>query len=251
MTGNSGGKTELPLWVVVILNCYRPISLCLILFGIALLFWSYIPFFLPAILIFLYELIRGKVKPRPKPLTKPTLAQLFGVIFLLVGLAVTWLFPVFLLHYWERGNLDALQTCIQMRLPVDFNVQFAGQDTPLHLFASRNNMDMVEFLLDHGANLEAQNRQGFTPLAFAVQGNHLKMTEYLLRRGADIHAKSSRGTVAHTAAEWGYVEMMKLLLKHGADINARGPSNRTVRENARFYQHGGVERFLQEKGASR
>jgi ankyrin repeat protein len=61
-----------------------------------------------------------------------------------------------------------------------------------------------------------------TPLWFAVQGRQpadLEILEQLIRHGADINAQGEYGTTAlHIACAWGQLEAVKYLVGKGADL---------------------------------
>ena len=100
--------------------------------------------------------------------------------------------------------------------------------TPLHLAAWWNdNPEMVELLLDRGANIEAQDDYGSTPLHLATTiGNNPEVAALLLNRGADIEARDDNvGTPLHWAAN--NPEVTALLLDRGADIAAKGHAGST------------------------
>lgn len=62
----------------------------------------------------------------------------------------------------------------------------------LHLAARYNRIDLVNFLLDQGADIQAQapGYRACTPLHVAAWQNHDEMVKLLVSRGADINARS-------------------------------------------------------------
>lgn len=70
----------------------------------------------------------------------------------------------------------------------DINAEFAGRhsETPLHWAASSDDVDVIDVLLDHGANIEAPGSVigGGTPLSDAVAFGQWKAARRLVERGA-------------------------------------------------------------------
>jgi len=94
-------------------------------------------------------------------------------------------------------------------------------DTPLHYAAVNGDTEIVEMLLNRGANINAKNWCGITPLHNAVKSKKMEITEYLLKRGAYVNARNSYNvTPLHFAVEKGSEEIVRLLLKHGAYVNS-------------------------------
>lgn len=83
--------------------------------------------------------------------------------------------------------------------------------------------EVVEILIDHGADVNARNHRGETPLHEAARRGRDTVVEVLLQRGADANARCSGGrTPLHEAACPGSsVGTMQLLLEHGADVGAK------------------------------
>jgi len=56
---------------------------------------------------------------------------------------------------------------------------------------------------------------------FVAGYNRVAVVEYLLQHGADVHAKDKGYLVPlHNAASYGHFEVTELLVSHGANVNA-------------------------------
>nr|DBA28692.1 TPA: hypothetical protein GDO54_009002 [Pyxicephalus adspersus] len=95
--------------------------------------------------------------------------------------------------------------------------------TPLILAATAGHVGVVEILLDNNADIEAQSeRTKDTPLSLACSGGRQEVVELLLARGANKeHRNVSDYTPLSLAASGGYVNIIKILLNAGAEINSR------------------------------
>jgi cytohesin len=65
--------------------------------------------------------------------------------------------------------------------------------TPLHVAAANPNLELAQFLLEHGADVNARDAESRAPLHFAVKRRDLEMIRLLLDAGADPNAKDSTG----------------------------------------------------------
>ena len=54
----------------------------------------------------------------------------------------------------------------------------------------------VKFLIDHGADVNAETAQGFTALIYASRDGFLKTVEHLITNGAEVDAQTSFGYTA-------------------------------------------------------
>jgi ankyrin repeat protein len=84
--------------------------------------------------------------------------------------------------------------------------------------AARNgHTEVVEYLLDHGAAIDAKGVFGATALHWAAINNHRDVVELLVRRGASLDLRDARynSTPAGWAREGGHIELADFL--HSAD----------------------------------
>jgi ankyrin repeat protein len=81
-----------------------------------------------------------------------------------------------------------------------------------------SNVDMIDLLLKHGANLDRQSNAGRTALMEAVTREGTLVVRYLLAKGANVNIKAPSGHTALILAAYnGRLEIAKLLLSAGAD----------------------------------
>jgi ankyrin repeat protein len=99
--------------------------------------------------------------------------------------------------------------------------------TALMAAAGNGDLDAVNCLLDHGANVKAKTPTGFTALVAAALSGNAKVVALLLERGADPNAiaELERGvlqTPAGVAASMGHADCLRLLMAAGAEVNVQG-----------------------------
>uniref|UniRef100_A0A8C9SL90 Poly [ADP-ribose] polymerase n=1 Tax=Scleropages formosus TaxID=113540 RepID=A0A8C9SL90_SCLFO len=102
------------------------------------------------------------------------------------------------------------------------------QSTPLHFAAGYNRVAVVEFLLQHGADVHAKDKGGLVPLHNACSYGHYEVAELLVLHGAVVNvADLWKFTPLHEAAAKGKYEICKLLLQHGADPTKKNRDGNT------------------------
>lgn len=96
-------------------------------------------------------------------------------------------------------------------------------DTALHYAAWEGDVSAIIGLLEHGADINARNKDGNTPLHTAVFGGQVSVIEELLKDRkvkADIEASNNdKNTPLHCAAWAGNRTIFDLLIKKGANRN--------------------------------
>jgi len=95
------------------------------------------------------------------------------------------------------------------------DVAAAWNAYPLRWAAENGHTKVVRFLLEHGANVHAQDDEA---LRWAAEKGNAETVRVLLEAGADVHSMGDYGI--RLAAENGHTETVKVLLEHGADVYA-------------------------------
>ena len=78
---------------------------------------------------------------------------------------------------------------------------FGGAQTPLHMAATYNNDECVEYLVEKGADCDCIDIDGRTPLMCAVERGAVECASLLVRLGANVGMKSNRGEASSRAGE--------------------------------------------------
>ena len=103
-------------------------------------------------------------------------------------------------------------------LGVDVNGTCSGRwcGAPLNEAAAGGFADEVEFLLSHGADVNAPTDLGFTPLMLAARNGHESALKLLIAAGADLNANRDGETALNMAKERQQYRIVYLLRKAGA-----------------------------------
>lgn len=95
-----------------------------------------------------------------------------------------------------------------------------GEDPILTKAVKKNNLDLIQLLLDHGAEVDGTNEYEETPLYTAAYAGYTEIAELLLQAKANVNARvANGGSIIYGACMRNKPEMVKLLLSHGADIH--------------------------------
>ncbi len=126
----------------------------------------------------------------------------------------------------QKGRTDLAR----LLLDHGANVNIKGgsiEITPLHWAATH--VEVAEFLIDKGADVNAIDKNLITPLHRAALGSGSKVAKILIDKGADVNAKDSRGrTPLHDAAGYGNDQMVELLIERGAQVDVKDKRGTTA-----------------------
>lgn len=92
--------------------------------------------------------------------------------------------------------------------------------TAVHVAASIECEETLEFLYAQGADFNAQSRSGNTPLMMAAHNGNLKIVKLLIELGADVNVRNNKGKTAMNFAMTKWHEKITIyLLQNGAEPN--------------------------------
>ena len=127
----------------------------------------------------------------------------------------------------QNGNTEVVKYLLENGADVN------AQDTVLsrsaiHFAAENGNLDCVRCIAEQDSNLLDKDIYGATALHYAAKCNRLDVMKYLVSKKMDYSAKDARGwTAMHYAACGGNIDIVRYLLAKGLNINARTKSGHT------------------------
>ncbi len=147
---------------------------------------------------------------------------------------------------WKTGNLGHFDQFIETGC-LDVDHPCDGRNvTLLHLAARFGITELATRLIEHGANVNAKDIDGYSPLHFCMHGPCIGVARLLIEHGADANAKTNQGTTPlHSCVRYSAMtlrqamaskatgialtakdgsksfEAARLLIEHGADVNAK------------------------------
>ena len=126
----------------------------------------------------------------------------------------------------RTNDMATLRTLV--RTAADANAKTQSGDPLLMVAAAAGSADAVRFLLDQGADVNAQNAFGATALIWAA--TDLQKVQLLVARGANVNAaaKSGRTAAMVAAMSEGTGPIVRLLALKGADLKAKDAFQNTL-----------------------
>ncbi len=137
-------------------------------------------------------------------------------------------------HIKEGGNLNARTE--------------AGESVLAYALKSKVDQDMLELLVENGADLFYSDDEGVSILDFAVTYNNMFMVKLLLEKGKDVNdiTRKSGFTPLMAAVCYGRYEIFRMLLDAKADVSAVERKGMTALDFARKMRKKSMIKLLEE-----
>ena len=118
----------------------------------------------------------------------------------------------------QRGSIEVVNALLQAG--ADPNPTLENVETPLHRAALRSSLPVVSALLAAGANPNATNNTGTTPLMMSTDADSIEVVRALLAAGADVNRVDEKGDNALTNGIQSInILVLRELLQAGVDVN--------------------------------
>ncbi len=115
----------------------------------------------------------------------------------------------------RSGNLSYIQEGIEAGLNIDKRQKGVRALTEASKYGQ---FEVVQLLLENGADVDAANKKGSTPLMLASERGRVDVVRLLLQYDADIFVENEKGNTALIQAEKnGHTEIIEILQEAGAE----------------------------------
>ncbi|KAH7177288.1 ankyrin repeat-containing domain protein [Fusarium sp. MPI-SDFR-AT-0072] len=130
-----------------------------------------------------------------------------------------------------EGDLDIVKLLIENKATVDKREappDAGWSRTPMHVAVDWNRPEIVQYLLEKGADPDARDSDGIPVIGAAISGGHSSVVQWLVDANADVNVTyyNNKLTPLHEACP--HPEIVRLLLQHGADINKVNEDSRSA-----------------------
>ncbi|KAK3773373.1 hypothetical protein RRG08_023251 [Elysia crispata] len=124
----------------------------------------------------------------------------------------------------EENKIEVLKKLLSKpRVKQLINESDCYDNSPLHIAAKQGYLEILQCLLENGADLDDKNEEEETPLHLAAKHGRTNIVRELIKTDTTIvnDEDEDSNTALHLAAQCGHHKVVKLLLDLGADVSAR------------------------------
>ncbi|WP_353281274.1 ankyrin repeat domain-containing protein [Wolbachia endosymbiont (group A) of Andrena trimmerana] len=154
-----------------------------------------------------------------------------------------------LLNATKIGNISEVTGLVNQGANV--NTEDRDGNTPARNAVLKGHFGIIKYLVEKGVSLKAEDHYCGPPTCNAAYSGHLNILKYLISKCVDINDTDKNGwTPLHFAAWRGYLEVANFLIEKGADINAENIFGRKPIHIAAENNNKDIIDFFLSKGMS-
>lgn len=143
------------------------------------------------------------------------------------GADINWIGPYFhtALHYATMAERsDMVQWLLDNGAEISIN---GDARSPLHIAAVKGSFNIVKILVKHDCEMDTRDSFNFTPFSLACLRGHVDIVEYMgenCKTGTNLNLNDG----LQKAAECGHLKVIKYLIHKGADVNSVNSSGESA-----------------------
>jgi len=150
-----------------------------------------------------------------------------------------------------QGNILEVKKLLDSKGDISVKSEKGGRSL-LHISAFHKNVDLAKILLEAGINVDEQDDGGNTALHLTFSPNKsleaLLITRFLIQFGANIDAQNKRNeTPAHFAARHGHLQSIKYLVENKCNLNVKTCEGETALDLSRTFKNDEIFEYLIER----
>ena len=134
-------------------------------------------------------------------------------------------------------NLELIKFALELGADVNGKTRYNG--TPLYSAIWRESLDVVKFLVSQGADVNERDAFGRKPLCDAIETKSLDVVKFLVSQGADVKIDHDGSTPLHYAVRTTSLDMTQFFVSQGAEVNAVDYYGRTPLYESIFHLNSG------------
>ncbi len=150
-----------------------------------------------------------------------------------------------------KGDLGIVKSIIQKNKNCVNKIKNdKKQWSPIHFASINGRIEVVKFLIDKKANINAKAKNQWTSLHLASFYFQTKIVKLLVDEGASVNMEVNTWTSLHFASNNGYQQIVELLLNAKANVNAKAIFEKNKHTPLHFASNNGhtkVVEFLLKK----
>jgi len=130
----------------------------------------------------------------------------------------------------QKGNIDNVKSFLKEK---DINITDNFKRSAIINAALYNQVIIIKWLVEQGADINLQDKNGYTALHFSAQEAHIDATKLLLENKAnpniqDIHGNTPAWVAVINWKAGANFDTLEHLVKSGADLTIKNNANRSV-----------------------